>query len=164
MVEQEGEFLARRAAGLARQFARPEIERIRPRRDDAKIGRLHRRRSSRGFARAGVDDRERDALFLEHCQGALKFAPRHPLDQDVLRLACLRPFGQRHQRIGIDEENPFALLMSGDGETSGERALPRAAFLGHECNRTHEVQPSGCCHGPLVCTRFAAWSLSAMIR
>src|SRR6476646_6049005 len=28
----------------------------------------------------------------------------------------------------------------GDGEAGGKRALPRAAFLGHECNRTHEVQ------------------------
>jgi hypothetical protein len=96
LVEQKGEFLACRAAGLAREFARPEIERIRPRRDDAEIGRLDCRGSRRRFACARVDDRQRETLLLKHGQGALQLSRRHPLDRDILFMARLRPFRQGH--------------------------------------------------------------------
>jgi hypothetical protein len=88
--------------------------------------------------------------FFSSIESALASLPAGAhSDRNVLFAARFRPFRQRHQRVGIDEENPLTLLMGGDGEAGGKRALPRAAFLGHECNRM-KFSP------PLALSAFAA--------
>ncbi len=125
-------------------LARPEVERVRARRDDAEIGGANRSVELGAKSARRVDHHERHASFLQRLEFARKLCGGEALDRHVALSTYLRPGGRRLRSIEIEDDNLLSRKRSRDGRHGGgESAFSGAAFLSDECDAAHEKSIHG---------------------